>query len=472
MALLHSFWQAALLWLLFLILDKIVFRKNSPLEKRNFLFVALATQLAAFFLSFIFYFFYQQQNIDEGILGAVAGRLLPVENSYLITQLLFNTYLLVISYKIIKAIYTWYAFKKQYKQGLIKPGIDLKIFTQSKAYHFGIKRKVKLWLSSTINTPVTFGFFKPVILLPLALMNNISMQQAETLILHELTHIKTNDYLLNWFLLIAETLFFFNPFVKLFCKKIRLEREKHCDISVLAFKYTPILYAETLLKAEHIKRLIPDFQLAAAHNKSQLLHRIHFFSGNKNFSKQRSTSLIGPMISLILLLLFFSAVLFNTQRGTTTASLNNDNVLNTPLTATFENNNLVYANSIFPGINSSDIEKIVANVEQEKPLIEKHLKEIQPLTWSIQNKAEQIAKEAEMDLAIPVTIKENDGERQIIIKEESSGSKKSSVKVYRLIFENNHWIIVPEWMATANEIITDSSAMKKDSTMKRVLTSQ
>ncbi|MBK6635063.1 MAG: M48 family metalloprotease [Chitinophagaceae bacterium] len=58
-----------------------------------------------------------------------------------------------------------------------------------------------------------FWFFKPVILLPVALVNNISTQQAETLILHELAHIRTNDYLLNWFLLTAETLFFLILFV-------------------------------------------------------------------------------------------------------------------------------------------------------------------------------------------------------------------------------------------------------------------
>ena len=102
-----------------------------------------------------------------------------------------------------------------------------------------------------------------MILLPVALLNNINTAQAETLVLHELSHIKTNDYLLNWFLVVADTIFFYNPFVSALCRRIRIEREKYCDINVIAFAYSPALYAETLLKAERIKQMIPNFQLAA-----------------------------------------------------------------------------------------------------------------------------------------------------------------------------------------------------------------
>src|SRR5262249_18703553 len=152
--------------------------------------------------------------------------------------------------------------------------LDMKLFTQEKAFQFGINKKVAVWLSNSINTPLTFGFLKPVILLPVALMNNISTKQAETLIIHELVHIKMNDFLLNWFMIAAETIFFFNPFVAFICKRIRLEREQHCDVSVIAFNYQPALYAEALLKAEQIKRMIPDLQLAAVSTRKQLLHRI------------------------------------------------------------------------------------------------------------------------------------------------------------------------------------------------------
>jgi len=270
MALLHSFWQAALLWLLYFIIDSIIHKHNAPLAKRNFLFTAIAAQLVLFGITFSIYFF------DTAPLSKLTAVLEPIttylnsSNTQWLTPWIFGLYILIIFYKLAKAIYTWLYFKQQYKSGLQKPAVDLKLFTELKALQFGIKRKVQLWLSSSVNTPITFGFFRPVILLPVALVNHISTQQAETLILHELTHIRTNDYLLNWILIITESIFFFNPFVLNLCKKIRLEREKNCDLQVMSFQYSPALYAQTLLQAERMKQLVPSFQLAAVNKKKHL----------------------------------------------------------------------------------------------------------------------------------------------------------------------------------------------------------
>src|SRR5436189_4569729 len=147
MAILHSFWQAALLLLLFIILDKVLLRNNSPLAKRNFLFAALVAQLLLFlFTFFIFFSGSQSDSSVADIIKTVTG-LLGAENIQAITPWIFSMYIFIIAYKLIKAIYTWTHFSKQYKSGLQKPAIDLRLFTESKAHQFGIKRKVKLWLS-------------------------------------------------------------------------------------------------------------------------------------------------------------------------------------------------------------------------------------------------------------------------------------------------------------------------------------
>jgi beta-lactamase regulating signal transducer with metallopeptidase domain len=38
---------------------------------------------------------------------------------------------------------------------------------------------VNFWYSDVVTTPLTFGYFKPVILLPVALVNQISTKEAE-----------------------------------------------------------------------------------------------------------------------------------------------------------------------------------------------------------------------------------------------------------------------------------------------------
>jgi beta-lactamase regulating signal transducer with metallopeptidase domain len=477
MAMLHSFWQAALLLLLYNFIDAVLFRNNSPLAKRNFLFAMLASQVTLFLLTFYIYF---SGATADNIIAALAQNLSALAGSgniQLVTPWLFGCYLLVIAYKMSKAVYTWRSFKLQYKQGLQKPGADLKVFTQLKAHQFGIKRKVQLWLSNTVNTPVTFGFFKPIILLPVALVNNISARQAETLILHELTHIRANDYLLNWFLLFTDTIFFFNPFVSAICKKIRLEREKYCDISVIAFEYSPILYAETLLKAERIKKMVPSFQLAAVSRKKQLLHRIQFFTNDKNLKQHTRFNILAPVLALFLLLLFSSSLLFNS--GSAVSSSHVTAAMPYLPINTLELREADYVNTTLPAQYELETKTKKAGKQSYAATIAAaplpKTKEAVTDDQLDEELADLYSTQPDPVFAMPATTQQNEAGRQIIIKEESSGSKTSSVRVYNLRFENGQWILQPEWILTAKEVLLDSLSKKIDSlntNLKRTLRQQ
>ncbi len=470
MALLHSFWQAALLVLLYFIVDRIVHKHNAPLAKRNFLYSTIVAQLILFGITFSIYFF------DTTPLSKLTAVLQPItqylssSNIQWLTPWVFGLYVFIIIIKMAKAIYAWLYFKQQFRFGLQKPTVDLKLFTEIKALQFGIKRKVKLWLSSSVNTPITFGFFRPIILLPVALVNKISTQQAETLILHELTHIRTNDYLFNWFLIIAESIFFFNPFIISLCNKIRLEREKNCDIQVMSFKYSPALYAETLLQAERMKQLVPSFQLAAVNNKKHLLKRIQFFTNEQILNQPVRFNIVAPLIGLVLLLMLSTAILF--QAGNKGVSLQ----------VTADNQFLPFNNYVVPGAeterpviyNNKPVTQKVTGSVSAKPVADNKSKAVANPVTETETKNELIAEPLELNYAIPaVTISENDASRQIIIKEEGSGS--SSVTTYHLSFENGKWILQPEWMITAKELRLDSLSLKLDSlnkNLKKIYSSQ
>jgi beta-lactamase regulating signal transducer with metallopeptidase domain len=92
-----------------------------------------------------------------------------------------------------------------------------------------LSKNVVLNLSEVIRGPLTVGWLKPIILLPVAVVNGLSLSQLELIIAHELAHIKRNDYLVNILQSLAEALLFFNPFVWLISGKIRAEREHCCD---------------------------------------------------------------------------------------------------------------------------------------------------------------------------------------------------------------------------------------------------
>jgi beta-lactamase regulating signal transducer with metallopeptidase domain len=463
MAMLHSFWQAAVLMLLYIIVDKLTHKNSAPLAKRNFLYAAITAQLILFSLTFLIYFF-----SSEGI-GTLSNAIQNITNTLgseslkIITPWIFSLYIIIITGKLIKAVYSWLHFKYQFKMGLQKPDVELKLFTELKAYQFGIKRKVKLWLSHSVQTPVTFGFFKPIILLPVALVNNISTKQAETLILHELTHIRTHDYLLNWFLVIAETIFFFNPFITGLCRQIKLEREKHCDMNVMSFEYSPALYAETLLLAERMKQLTPVFQLAAVNRKKHLLQRIRFFTSEKILNQSLRFNIVAPLIGLVLMFMLCTAVLF--QSSKTAAQLQtaagvhyipSDNyIISNTETAT-----QVLTDNIKTE-QETDFNKIIL------PISEPANSTIHPPSVC-KPEPENDVEPATLDLnfAKPIAATENDAARQIIIKEE--GSTGASIKVYNLIFEDGKWILQPELVLSSKEIIIDSLNSKVDSLQRKL----
>ena len=131
--------------------------------------------------------------------------------------------------------------------------MDWKIFVKQVSYQLGIKKNVTIYLSELVTTPMTIGFLKPIILVPLASINHLSAEQIEAVLLHELAHIKRLDYLFNLFLSVAETILFFNPFSQLISKTIKKERENSCDDWVLQFKYNPSMYAEALLRIAYLQ---------------------------------------------------------------------------------------------------------------------------------------------------------------------------------------------------------------------------
>ncbi len=151
----------------------------------------------------------------------------------------------------------------------------------------GIYRHVGLYLSTRISVPVMVGAIKPFILLPIATINHLSADQVETILLHELAHIRRHDYLLNMCQVVIETILFFNPFVWLTSAIIRKEREHCCDDLVVAAA-DPLSYAHALSILES-HRTESSLALAASGTKHQLFNRIkrimEMKKNNTNYSQ-------------------------------------------------------------------------------------------------------------------------------------------------------------------------------------------
>lgn len=87
--------------------------------------------------------------------------------------------------------------------------------------------------SSLVKTPMTFGLFKTYVVLPRHFDEWLSEKDIEYIFLHELSHYKNKDFAVNYFMVILQVLYWFNPLVWLAFRRMRLDREIACDAAVL-----------------------------------------------------------------------------------------------------------------------------------------------------------------------------------------------------------------------------------------------
>src|SRR5438876_440247 len=97
-----------------------------------------------------------------------------------------------------------------------------------------VRREVRLIIAPQRMTPALFGLRKPCLLLPDGLVQKLDERELRMVFLHELTHVKRGDILLNWIIIFASSLHWFNPLAWLAMRRLRADRELVCDAMVLS----------------------------------------------------------------------------------------------------------------------------------------------------------------------------------------------------------------------------------------------
>lgn len=295
-AILNSLWQGFIIWIIYETIN--VSCKNASSAFKNKLSTFLIFISFGWFLSSFIAGIFVDENLPaitlspatiaiaesskesvfniQSIFSYTAGSLPYLSVSY-IFLLAFLMFKLFSSYR-----YVYFIANKR----LLSPPFELQHFASKVAMQLNITKKISVWISNHIDVPATVGFLKPVILIPVASINNLSSHQLEAIILHELSHIKRNDYITNLFISVIETILFFNPFILLLAKAIKRERENCCDDFVIQYRYDPHSYASALLRLEQSRRINLQLAIGAVSGKKQLLTRIKRITNNQVASKQ------------------------------------------------------------------------------------------------------------------------------------------------------------------------------------------
>lgn len=285
-AIANSLWQAGLLWLLYQLVSNM--GRLSASRKYVAAVVAQFAAFAWFLFTLRFYYGYCSDILANAgeVIGTGTARFIAPEVTGLSSALLYGmiraeqllpylsaAYLCMLLLLLVRLGRAWHYTRIIRVQGLHKADVDLRLFVQRTAGYLGIKHPVRIYLSSLVNSPLTIGFWKPLILLPVASVTHLTPTQLEAVLLHELAHIKRADFVLNILQSVIETMLFFNPFIRMLGKQLRRERENSCDDWVLQFQYRADVYAEALLRIATLQAQ-PAFTLQATGGKGELLPRV------------------------------------------------------------------------------------------------------------------------------------------------------------------------------------------------------
>lgn len=273
-SLMDSIWQLGLLWLIYHLLT-VRGKKLTAASRYNLALLSLLGGLSLF-LAGICYRVISGNTASSLFSGVI---LINYDFSSGLSQSIISfisgAYILIAMLLIIKLFFQYRYTRKLTTEGLLKADPGLRIFVQERSGQMGIRRKVEVWLSSMVDAPLTIGFWKPIILLPVAVVNQLSVHQAQAILLHELEHIRRNDYLVNLVIAFSSAILFFNPFAKSLVSILKKERENSCDDRVLYYDYSIREYAAALLLLEKQRNREHHTALRAiGNNRHFLLNRV------------------------------------------------------------------------------------------------------------------------------------------------------------------------------------------------------
>jgi TonB family protein len=153
--------------------------------------------------------------------------------------------------------------------------------------------------------PVTFGFRKPVVLLPELLKEDAD--KLNLAVRHELSHITQRDFLNHALILSIQSLFWFHPLVHQLKKEIVEYREMRCDRLVLSENsISKKAYASLLLELIPMMNVEQRLSVNMAQESSNLKKRIRMITlndQNRPIPKRKSIALLSSVFFSVILIM-------------------------------------------------------------------------------------------------------------------------------------------------------------------------
>ncbi|WP_242835923.1 M56 family metallopeptidase [Clostridium sp. DL-VIII] len=214
-----------------------------------------------------------------------------------------------------------------------------------------VKTAVELLYCPKINSPSLCGLIKPKILIPINIAKNIDSEDFKYIIMHELTHLKKKDLLINLIITLLSIIYWFNPIILYSLNKMKKDCEFSCDNHVISYlnEGENIQYGNVLIKVLELcgcsNRLAGTTSMVM--NNSEIKRRILMISRYKKISFK------GILLGTIIVV-FIGGI--GIEINASKPGITNTSVLQTPSPITPSNNI----------VNNTSNEKATANIKKSQ----------------------------------------------------------------------------------------------------------
>ncbi len=180
----------------------------------------------------------------------------------------------------------------------------------------GKGRRIPVLTTTDAIEPSLVGVFRPALLLPAQVRERLSPGELDTVIAHELVHLRRHDNLTATLHRVVETLFWFHPLIWWIGARLMEERERACDEAVVAEGHDAATYAGSILNVCELglMRLMPE---TSGISGGQLNRRIEGIMRSHTMIKLGNTAkLLLMALAFIVLALSMMAGIPGSNAGT------------------------------------------------------------------------------------------------------------------------------------------------------------
>lgn len=303
---LHSLWQATLLAALLWLISRQ--KRLGATVRYRLAFSTLWLQLIASAVTFSWYYYPisdEAFEVSELLLAYGSPQLIEKNTSLLLSADFWLSALVGVWFvaMLCGAVRLGISFgrgrglRRKYRAA---PPTELVTLARALAARIGYHGRIRVRVCNLVDGPALIGHLKPVLLFPLAVINQLSTDEAEAVILHELAHLQRQDHWWNLLQCLIEVLFYYHPAIHWIGARIRQEREHCCDDIVLRYGPDRLAYARALLHFEE-QQNVPRTALALAKGGGLLARVQRFIYNQETQYEMKSRLFLLPLLALITL---------------------------------------------------------------------------------------------------------------------------------------------------------------------------